>query len=171
MSQFPPCFDWIMSWEDAGKTYAAVMDNNGAEVISGINQKSWPSDFAYINSILQPQRGPAVASFYQNRYWTPMQAGGINSQDLANRFVDAGVNMGSGTAVKLLQQAINLLHANTVTVDGGIGPLTLAATNECDPDSILAAFRQVRGDYYRAIAAANPADSVYLLVWLKRAEA
>lgn len=171
MSQFPPAYSYVMQWEDPTYSYAETTDNNGAGVISGINAKSWPSDFAYVASVSQSQRGPAIANFYQNRYWIPMQVGGLQSQDLANRVVDAGVNMGAGIAAQLLQEAINTLHPGSVTVDGGIGPLTLEEANACDGDAILAAFRQVRGNHYRAIVAAKPQYQVYMSEWLKRAEA
>ena len=171
MAQFPAAYDFVMGFEDPEKTYAESTDNNGAGVIAGINQASFPSDFAYINSIFQPQRGPAIARFYDSRFWTPLQLGGLESQDVANRVMDAAVNMGPNTGVKLLQEAVNALHGNSVGVDGLMGPLTREAANARDPEALLAAFRTVRGEYYRRIAIAKPEDQKYLAGWLRRAEA
>lgn len=171
MAQFPPAYDYVMRFEDPEKTYASATDNNGAGVISGINQASFPSDFAFINSIIQPQRGPAIARFYDSRFWTPLMLGGLESQDVANRVMDAAVDMGPSTGVKLLQEAVNALHGGSVGVDGLMGPQTREATNARDPEALLAAFRTMRGDYYRQIVASRPEDEKYLPGWLRRAEA
>ena len=170
MSQFPPAYDYVMKFEDPLHLYKQVRDNNGGEVISGINSKAWPSDFALVASIFQPQRGPYVATFYQKRFWEHMQLGGLESQDVANRLIDMAVNAGDRPAVKLLQQAINSLRFQ-VAVDGVIGPATLEAANQCDPEALLAAFREQRKQHYEKVAEDNPDDAGYLPVWLARAEA
>lgn len=161
MSQFPPALDFLLGFEDAARTYAAVTDNNGGEVIAGVNSKSYPSDFALINAAFQPDRAPLVANFYQQRFWTPLQLGGIQSQDLANRVLAAAVNTGPQMAIKILQRAVNQIHP-LITVDGLMGPNTLEEVNAIPDDSMLAAFRQQLLARYQAVAAANPADAAYL---------
>lgn len=162
LAQFPPALTYLLTWEDPAHLYAAVLDNNGGEVISGVNSKSWPSDFALINSIAQPERGPAVANFYLARYWNPLLLGGLLSQDIANRVLAGAVNMGDQPDVKVLQEAINVLHRGSVEEDGVMGPLTIAAANEADPEALLAALRTQLLARYQAIVAANPADQKYL---------
>jgi Predicted Peptidoglycan domain len=171
MAQFPPAYDYIMRFEDPEHLYASVTDNNGAQVISGINAAAWPSDFALVNAIFQPQRGPAVANFYQTRLWAPLQLGGLESQDVANRVLDEEVNAGRREAILLLQRAVNVLHAGTLVEDGAVGPLTLAAANAADPEALLATYRAARAASYQAIVAANSDDARYLATWLARAQA
>jgi len=72
--------------------------------------------------------------------------------------------------LKLLQQAVNSFHeGNPLTVDGGLGPVTVLAVNAVNPATLVAAFQQAQEDHYRAIVAANPADAKYLAGWLARA--
>lgn len=112
-----------------------------------------------------------------------MQAGGIDSQDLANRLLDAGVNMGIGTGAMLFQQAINAVGQEIeprppfatslqdwpIKVDRLMGPATIAAANKYPADKLLDAFRAARCAYYEQIVAANPGDARYLAGWTARA--
>jgi lysozyme family protein len=167
MSQFSPAFSYLMQFEDPDYTFAETADNYG-QVIAGVNSVAWPADFAIIAA--SPDRASAVFNFYLSKFWNPMMAGGLESQDIANRYVDCGVNCGAGTSIRLLQQAVNALHAATIEEDGLIGYLTLGAVNRCDLDAILAAFRQERAAYYQRLVAAAPGKQPYLAGWLRRAQ-
>lgn len=177
MSQFPPFFAYVMGFEDPAHLYRLVTDNNGGGVISGINSKSFPDDFAAIAAKPEGQRPAFVAQFYQAKIWNRLQLGGLTSQDVANRVGDSETNQGAVTASELLQRAINSVHAGSVVEDGVIGPATLEAANQTDPDSLLAAFRVQRLLSYQAVVAHNPEDAIYLGTeqhpgpWWRRAEA
>lgn len=80
---------------------------------------------------------------YTQRYWHQPRFDDVDmvSELVAEELLDTGVNMGTATAGKFLQRALNVLNKEAkafpdVTVDGGIGNLTLAA---------LGAFLQARG--------------------------
>jgi lysozyme family protein len=88
----------------------------------------------------------------------------IESNEVAKRVYDASVNMGKGTAVKLLQEAVGC------PVDGLWGPKTIAAVN-AEGDALVGAFKQVRSSHYVVIAQNNPEDEKYLDAWLARANA
>lgn len=171
MAQFQPdALNFLLDNEDARRSYATVPDAPpGAFAISGINSAAYPLEFADINFIAQSARGPAVASFYQNAFWNPLQAGGLDSQDLANRVLDQAVNGGLNTGAVMLQRAANTCGCTLVT-DGHIGPATLEAVNALDPERIIAAYRELRCTHYRAIVEAKPEDQKYLAQWLARAE-
>ena len=169
VAQFPDALQYTLNFEDRNRTYAENIDNNGGRVIAGINSKSFPQDEAAIAALAQSQRAAAVSQFYNSKFWTPLQAGGLESQDVANRYFDCSVDCWLPEAVRMLQNAVNALHAGTVTVDGTIGPLTLTAANNADPEALLAAYRVQRVAYYEAIAAENPADVPDLAGWLVRA--
>lgn len=173
MSQFPEALAYLLKFEDSRLTYATTSDNRG-QVIAGVNSAAFPQQFAFINSLPIDQRAQAVAGFYLSEFWKPLHLGGIESQDVANRVLDAAVNMGPGTAVKLLQSAVNRLftsQAQSIAEDGRMGPLTLGAVNSRDADEVLAAFRAERSDYYRDLVAKNPDSAPYLKGWLARAMA
>ena len=180
MAQFPPAFAFMMANEDSQYSYAEVQDSNGAGVIAGINQASFPKQFAGIAALPAAQRATPIQAFYVTQFWAPMKLGALESQDLANRLIDAAVNMGAGTAGKLLQEAINGLQPPSgapLAVDGVVGPATLTAANAANSEALLASFRQQRLLQYQLIATKNPADQKFLGtaehpgVWWKRATA
>ena len=168
MASFDIAYDWMMDNEDARRAYARVSDSPpGAFAISGINSAAFPSDFAAIEAIPQSQRGPSIKRFYQLHFWNNWFSQ-LLSDDLAKRVFDAAVNMGAGTAIRLLQTAANAL-GGVLTADGGWGTLTLTAANSANPAALIAAFIEAREDHYREIVRNNPADEKYLEEWLARA--
>ncbi len=102
---------------------------------------------------------------YEAKYWEPLRLDGIQSQALALQVFDTSVNMGAGTAAKMLQRA-----AGVKPVDGKIGPGTLAAVN-ARPDEVHAKFYELRRARYKAIVRARPSSIKFLKGWLRRAEA
>ena len=94
--------------------------------------------------------------FYALHFWNGWLAQ-LNSQDLANRVFDGGVNSGQGNAVRWLQEALGATGAQGVAVDGVWGPVTLAAANAAPQDTLLDAFRQERVAFLRKYCADNPA--------------
>ncbi len=165
MANFDIAFEWMMHNEDPKREYATVNDAPpGAFAISGINSAAFPQDFANIAGMPQNQRGPAVELFYRRYFWNTW-FDQLDSDDVAKRVFDTAVNMGPGTAVKLLQQALG----PPVARDGAWGPATLQAANSTDPDALLTAFRRARIGYYETIAARSPELAKYLDQWRTRA--
>ena len=171
LAVFLTAFNWAMDSEDSTRSYAIVPDVGG-DAISGINSAVFPSPFAIIAAIPQAQRGPAVATFYESTFWNRWFAQ-LVSDDVAKRVFDSAVNQGPGTAVRILQTALNTTHSadtpSSLDVDGAWGPLTVSAANYCG-DALVPYFQQVRIAAYKAIVAANPSDQQYLAGWIARAE-
>jgi lysozyme family protein len=169
MANWQTAFDWMMNNEDALRAYAIVNDVGG-QAISGINSAAFPKQFATIAAMPQAARAPAVQTFYKWNFWNQWYAQ-LASDDVAKRVFDAAVNMGPGTAVKLLQKAVNLLWNGLALVEDGVwGPATISAVNEDSSAKVVSAFQQVRCDHYRAIVAADQSKAPYLAAWLARAE-
>jgi lysozyme family protein len=59
-----------------------------------------------------------------------------------------------------------------VTVDGAVGPKTLAALDDLTArksvKEIAAEYNRLRGEYFHAIVRNRPASSVFLKGWLNR---
>jgi lysozyme family protein len=174
MADFQVAFQWAMQFEDPLMACAQVPDAAPAGVagpcyaISGINSGAWPAQFASVAALAQAERAAAVAAFYQAQFWNEWFAQ-LASDDVGKRVFDFSVNAGPGTSVKTLQQAVNALGGR-LTVDGGWGPLTLAGANAANQVALVQAFIAARVAHYQAIAAASPADAVYLKGWLARAQ-
>ena len=69
-------------------------------------------------------------AIYRKSYWDAVQAESLPPL-IRYAVFDAGVNSGPGTAIKWLQEAVG------ATPDGALGPKTLAAINELNPEGIL----------------------------------
>ena len=157
---FEDAYSFMEANEDRSQAHALVPDlPPGAHAISGINSAAYPTEFAAIAALPQDQRGPAVEEFYKVHFWNSFED--QLSVPLQQRVLDAAVNMGPGTAVRILQQAINSL-GGSVTVDGGWGPATVAAANLCDQTRLLDAFRQTRLQHYKNIVLANPGNEAFV---------
>jgi len=162
MALFEVSYNWMLDNEDRARQYKTVSDAPpGAFAISGINSYAYPSQFAAINSLPQTSRGPAIQSFYQTQFWNQW-FGQLLSDDVAKRVFDEAVNAGPGTAVKVLQRAVNQIVTTPIAVDGGWGPNTLAAANGCVAVALVSQVQQARLAHYQDIVVKNPADAQYL---------
>ncbi|MGL4395566.1 MAG: TIGR02594 family protein [Hyphomicrobium sp.] len=85
-----------------------------------------------------------VRAIYAARYWRPARCGELNAA-LALMHFDAAVNHGVGAAARMVQQALG------VTVDGEIGPDTLAAAARADIAKTIARYGDIRRARYRAL--------------------
>ena len=176
MADWDTAYNWMMDNEDCPRACKQVPDagpggDGPCYAISGINSAAWPTQFAEIAAIPQDQRATSVQQFYHDYFWNHWFAQ-IASDDVCKRVFDFAVNGSSHQAVQCLQQAINSLDggATPLAVDGGWGPLTLAAVNAADPNRLVGAFKAQRLAYYRAIATAHPDKAEYLTAWTARAE-
>lgn len=86
-----------------------------------------------------------VRDIYLNRYWRPCRAPDLPPA-LALMHFDAAVNMGPGTAARMLQQAVG------ADADGDIGPETLAAARQSNCAAAVRRYADLRRDRYRALA-------------------
>ena len=180
MADWNTAYNFMMDNEDGPRACAQIPDapeqhdpvtgeRIGAFAISGVNSAAWPAEFAAIAALPQDQREPLVQQFYQDHVWNQWFAQ-IVSDDVCKRVFDFAVNAGGAKAVRCLQQAVNSLAApgaTLLTVDGGWGPMTLAAANAADPVALTSAFQTQRVADYQAIAAANPSLAKYLPAWTR----
>jgi lysozyme family protein len=101
----------------------------------------------------------AVAPLYRLRYW---RAAGCDGMEAGPDLVafDTAVNMGPGTAVRLLQQALGLQS------DGVAGPRTLAMAAAANPAALVEDLCRLRAERYRALAGFGRFGAG----WLKRVQ-
>jgi hypothetical protein len=133
-------------------------DMGGKFEIAGINDRYHPEAFKAISSLPAQERAEAAAEYIRSytaplvsQLPKPMQA---FAQDLA-------FNRGMGGAARYIQQGLKDLGQD-ITVDGKLGPKTLAAINSVQPrDLMRAASEAQRNDEY-AKARANPARRALL---------
>ena len=133
-------------------------DMGGNFEVAGINDRYHPEAFKAISSLPAQERAKAAAEYIQG-YTAPLveklpQALQPFTQDLA-------FNRGLGGATKYIQQGLNAL-GQKVSVDGGLGPKTLAAINQVEPRALMraASDAQLQDEYN--MAERNPARKKFI---------
>jgi len=112
---------------------------------------------------------------FEGHFWLRHRIDEIESQQIAEIICDGIINHGTGSRTKkggvhLAQVALNELGEN-LTVDGVLGSKTLAAINRqaaAQKGKLHNRYRQLRIEYYHAIVASKPSQSVFLQGWMKR---
>ena len=83
-----------------------------------------------------------ASNIYWRDYWLKSRSDRLPPPIAAFVF-DSAVNCGVRNAAKFLQQALS------VSVDGKIGAVTLAAAESCDAGSIIDKMHEIRAEFYR----------------------
>lgn len=151
--------------------------DKGGETMWGITAATARA-FGYSGPMAQMTRDTAIA-IYRARYWTQPRFDQVQTLDgdIAEKLLDIGVNMGPSTGVKFLQRALNVLNQQgrafpDISVDGGIGAMTLAAMKSFIDQrgndgrrvllGMIASQQSVR---YVEIAEANPSQEAFEYGW------
>lgn len=171
-----------ISEEITGKSeglYAFNKDDRGGETYAGIARNFWPkwSGWATIDHIKNVYGKSAatinkyaksdtnltekISAFYKANFWGVNKLDLFTDQQVANTVYDFGVNAGTGKAAKTLQEVLN------VSVDGVIGPKTIAAVNSGNAKAIHTAYNCKRKEYYESLAK-KPGQDQFLKSWLSR---
>jgi lysozyme family protein len=107
---------------------------------------------------------------YFEQYGAPLRLQEIKSQDIANRLLSFAVNEGPAEAITLAQRACQSLGC-AIADDGKMGPATLAALNQVEPEAWLKANRAQQENFYRHLVATQPNLLPVLHGLLNRADA
>lgn len=100
---------------------------------------------------------------FKLNYWNRWQGDKILDQSIANILVDWV--WGSGAyGIKIPQRILG------VTIDGVVGPKTLAALNAQNPEQLFQKLKEERADFFQRICVNTPSNKVFLKGWLRRLE-
>jgi lysozyme family protein len=162
--------------DKGGETYKGISRKNWGrwlgwliidqyKAINKINQLSSPNEIKAFNSELAEDNTlqQDVQQFYFDNFWYPMQLTGINNDFLKLQLFDFGVNGGSRTAIKMIQNIVKIKD------DGFNGPLTLTAINNYKPQSDLnSLFDIAKKNRYDEIVKNDPSQHKYYDGWMER---
>ena len=95
-------------------------------------------------------------------YWNKNKVESL-SEELRHIYFDMCVNQGRGRAVKILQHAANAKGAG-LKVDGGMGPMTIAAMDGVELDRV----RAYRIKYYADLVTRKPDLEKFYFGWFRR---
>jgi lysozyme family protein len=167
MANVDEAIDYTLGFEDSTLSGKITETADGKRTRFGIDQHYHPEltnclFFSSMGSIaaLQIARG-----IYNTSYAEPLCIAQITSQDIANKLLSLGINIGVKPASKMLQAAVG------VAEDGVVGVETLMKLSKSDTLQVLADLRASASRYYRQVAADHPEDAEYLNGWLRRANA
>lgn len=129
---FDTCIDRVLGHEGG---YVNDPRDPGGETKWGISKRQYPR--VDIRNLTREQ----AKAIYRRDYWEPVHADDLPA---AMRFqmLDVAVNHGVERAVRFLQEAAG------ATVDGKLGPITLAAARAMDPAALVLAFNGLRLAFY-----------------------
>lgn len=102
-------------------------------------------------------------AIYQKLYWSPLRCDDYFSSALSAGVFDCGVLTGVANASRMLQAAVG------ATVDGNVGPKTLAAVRAADTLTTCLSFSAAWQKYLLAIVERDNTQAQFLIGWLRRA--
>jgi lysozyme family protein len=109
---------------------------------------------------------------YKLEFWDALRLDEVTSQHVAAEIFDTAVNMGPHTAVEIAQLACRLMGENNLTVDGALGPKTLAALNTYLPRYESHLYHCLNGyqfSRYVELYESNPAKRrTFIKGWMRR---
>ncbi|WP_300352629.1 putative peptidoglycan-binding domain-containing protein [Fluviicola sp.] len=105
---------------------------------------------------------------FDSLYYSKVKAGSFNSLSIGFMVTTIAWGSGARQAGLTLQRAINKKGGN-VSVDGAIGPKTLAAANAIPPQELFDELVKQRADFFQRIAKGK--NAVFLKGWMNRLNA
>jgi lysozyme family protein len=136
--------------------YVNDPDDPGGETNFGIAKRSHPD--VDIKNLTKD----GAKEIYKEHYWDANKVESL-SEELRHIYFDMCVNQGRGRAVKILQQTANAKGAN-IAVDGGMGPMTIAAVKDVE----LQRVRAYRIKYYADLVTRKPDLEKFYFGWFRR---
>lgn len=98
-----------------------------------------------------------VAPMYRKQYWDAVKGNELPS-GLDYLMFDFAINAGVSRAIRTMQKAIG------TTPDGAIGPKTMQALRDADPDALIDKFSAEKEAFYRSL----PTFATFGKGWLRR---
>ena len=154
---FTDIIDHVLESEGGSKITKDPLDPGGTTKY-GISQKAYPNED--IENLTETQ----ARNIYYNDYWLPAKCDKVPAQ-IREIYFDMVVNFGKRGAVKVLQKACNGKNKFKIKIDGGIGPATLGACKNLEPER-LRAYRILK---FADIVIKKPTQEKYWFGWYRRA--
>ena len=144
--------------------YVNDPDDPGGETKYGISKRSYP--YLDIKNLTLEQ----AQEIYYRDFWFPELE---KEFPIASEVFDTAVNMGQATAIKILQEALNLMNRDQhsysdVVVDGLMGPRTMAAYRHANKLTLLKVLNGLQFMNYVEICKRNPSQEKYFNGWMQR---
>lgn len=157
---------WILKWEGG---FVNDPDDLGGATNMGVTISTW-KQVGYdkdgdgdidVDDLHLLTREDVVNRVLKPHYWDRWKADDIKSQSVANILVD-WVWASGAHGIKIPQRLLG------VTVDGIVGPKTLAAVNARNPRELFDMIKLARFDFIEDICRKRPANNKFKRGWMNR---
>jgi len=156
MSKFDDIIEVVLEHEGG---YVNDPKDPGGETNFGIAKRSHPD--VDIKNLTRE----GAKEIYKEVYWDKNKVESL-PEELWHIYFDMCVNQGKSRAVKIIQRAVNG-KGGSLTVDGGMGPMTIAAIGKSRVE--LDRVRAYRVKYYSDLVTKKPDLERFYFGWFKRA--
>jgi len=156
MSKFDEIIEVVLEHEGG---YVNDPKDPGGETNFGIAKRSHPD--VDIKNLTRE----GAKEIYKEVYWDKNKVESL-PEELWHIYFDMCVNQGKSRAVKIIQRAVNG-KGGSLTVDGGMGPMTIAAIGKSRVE--LDRVRAYRVKYYVDLVTRKPDLERFYFGWFKRA--
>lgn len=169
MANVSKLLPFILSWE--GGYVNDPIDKGGATNM-GVTIATW-RNVGYdkdgdrdidVDDLKLLSKDDVLSRVLKPHYWDKWKADQIKSQSVANILVDWVWGSGAN-GIKIPQKLLGL------TVDGIVGPKTLAAVNSSDSLALFNAIKAEREAFLYRIVERNPTQKRFIKGWLNRLNA
>lgn len=164
MNRLDACLAFVLRWEGG---FVNDPTDPGGATNYGVTQATYDAWLARRGVPPQPVRKITsfhIEAIYRADYWAKVGGDALGAPlDLV--VFDAAVNCGVDRASRWLQGACG------ATVDGAVGPKTLAAVKAADARALAEAVCGAREAHYRHLAEVRPPMAKFLKGWLRRLDA
>jgi len=155
MSKFDEIIEVVLEHEGG---YVNDPKDPGGETNFGIAKRSHPD--VDIKNLTKE----GAKEIYKEVYWDKNKVESL-PEELWHIYFDMCVNQGKSRAVKIIQRAVNG-KGGSLTVDGGMGPMTIAAIGKSRVE--LDRVRAYRVKYYADLVTRKPDLERFYFGWFKR---
>jgi len=156
MSKFDEIIEVVLEHEGG---YVNDPKDPGGETNFGIAKRSHPD--VDIKNLTKE----GAKEIYKEVYWDKNKVESL-PEELWHIYFDMCVNQGKSRAVKIIQRAVNG-KGGSLTVDGGMGPMTITAIGKSRVE--LDRVRAYRVKYYADLVTKKPDLERFYFGWFKRA--
>ena len=156
MSKFDEIIEVVLEHEGG---YVNDPKDPGGETNYGIAKRSHPD--VDIKNLTKE----GAKEIYKEVYWDKNKVESL-PEELWHIYFDMCVNQGKSRAVKIIQRAVNG-KGGSLDVDGGLGPMTIAAIGKSRVE--LDRVRAYRVKYYSDLVTKKPDLERFYFGWFKRA--
>lgn len=168
MAKFDEYFEHLLKLEGG---YNNIKEDSGGPTALGITLNTWinhgehpdkNSDGKIDKEDVKLITKEDAYKIAKKLYWDAVKGDKINNQSVAEFIFDWGYNSGTKTAIKKVQQALN------ISVDGIIGTKTLASINQSNQEVLFNKLVESRHQFIQNIIKNNPSQAKFRRGWENR---